>query len=104
MRAGRRNKKVTIESASEVVNGVGDVVRTWTTFATAFASIETNGGKEFIQQQSIYSELTHLLTIRYITGVKANMRVNNGGVFYDILAAYDPTGRRIDLKVPCREL
>lgn len=104
MRSGQRNVKVLIEqNTGTTVNSVGDPVETWVTFSTQFMEVLTQTGKEFIQAREQHSELTHILTGRYVSGVTPKMRINNGGAIYNILAAFDPSKRRRELKIYCNE-
>lgn len=103
MRAGRLDTKIIIEQSSEVINGVGDSVKTWTTFETVWAWIVTNSGKEFLDAREQHSSLSRVITIRYLSGVTPEMRVNDDGIFYNILAAFDPRNNRRELKLFCDE-
>jgi len=103
MRSGRRNSKVLIENHTETINSVGEPVETWSTYATAWVEIKTQSGKEFIQAKEQNSELTHILTTHYISGVTPKMRINNGGLYYNILSVFDPTTRKRELKLYCNE-
>ena len=104
MRAGRRSKKVTIEQKTETgVDSVGDPEVTWAAFSTQWAEVLTQSGKEFLQAREQHSELTHILTTRFVSGVTPAMRINNGGAYYNILAAFDPSKRRQELKIYCNE-
>ena len=102
--AGRRNTKILIEQRTEgSVNTVGDPVYTWATFATEWAFILTQSGKEFMDARQQFAELSHLITIRYTAGITTDMRINVDGVYYKIIAAFDPMKRGIELKLYCNE-
>lgn len=103
MRAGRLDTKIIIESKTTAPNSVGDAIDTWSTFATVWALILTNSGKEFVQAREQHSSLSRVITIRYLSGVTPEMRVNDGGTFYNILAAFDPWNTRRELKLHCDE-
>ena len=103
MRAGRLNKKIIIESKTEVIDSVGDVAETWSTFATVWAEVRTQSGREFIQAKETHSELTHVVTMRYLSGVTPKMRINNGGEYLNILSVFDPTTRKKELRLFCNE-
>ena len=103
MRAGLLEKKIIIESKSEVIDSVGDISLTWATHATVWANIMVNSGKEFTQAREQHSSLSRIITIRFLSTVTSKMRVNDGGTYYNILAAFDPIGRRIETKLYCDE-
>ena len=101
MRAGRRNTKVIIESYSEAPDSVGDSIKTWSTFATVWVEFANQEGKEFINAREIHSSLATIMTARYLDGVTPQMRVNHDSTYYNILAAFDPFKKRVDLKIYC---
>lgn len=103
MRAGKLKHRISIEQKSETIDSVGDAVNTWTTFKTVWAEVLSQSGKEFFAAREQHSELTHLITIRYLSGVTPKMRINHGGSFYNILAAFDPRKDRQELKIYCNE-
>ena len=103
MRAGKLRNKIIIESKVDTVNSVGDAIPAWSTFATVWAEIVTQSGREFQNAQQIHSTLNLMLKIRYIDGVLPQMRINNGGRYYNILSSVDPDGRRVMLTVMCDE-
>lgn len=102
--AGRRNTKIIIQQRTQTsVNTVGDAIYAWATFATEWAFILTQSGKEFTDARQQFSELTHLITIRYKAGITPDMRIKNGNVYYKIIAAFDPMKRGLEMKLYCNE-
>lgn len=104
MRAGTLRHKILIETVTETQNTFGEPVSTWATFATLRARKAITGGREFIAALSIHSELSALFVCRFYPGVTTKMRVNHGGVYYDILAAFDPVGLGRELQIACKEV
>ena len=102
MRAGTLRQSIIIEQATESRDGFGAVTETWATYATLRARQAITGGREFTTAQQLHSELSVLFVCRYKSGVTSKMRVNHGGVYYDILSAYDPTGRGKELQIACK--
>ena len=101
---GRSRQYVAIEEQSGTdINGFGEPVENWTTFANAWVYVSTMSGREFIQAKEIHAELSHILTTRYIDGVHPKMRVSYNGRTLDILAAFDADETRRELKIYCRE-
>lgn len=101
MRAGRLDTKIIIESRSTAPNGVGDAIDTWSTHLTVWSEILTNSGKEFLQAREQHSSLAKVITIRWVSGITPKMRVNLGGEYYNILAAFDPWNTRRELRLLC---
>lgn len=102
MRAGTLRQSIIIEQATEARTGSGAVTESWATYATQRARQAITGGREFVTAQQLHSELSVLFVCRYKSGVTSKMRVNHGGTYYDILAAYDPTGRGKELQIACK--
>lgn len=103
MKAGKLRDSITIESRSESPNSVGDSIETWSDFATVWAEVLNQTGKEFISAREQHSELTHVVTIRYLAGVTPQMRINHGGVYLNILSVIDPNNRKQQLRLLCNE-
>lgn len=101
MRAGALNTLISIESQTHTINSVGDKVETWSTYVKSWAEIKTQSGKEFIQANEINSSVEKVLRIRYVAGINPTMRVNNSGVYYNILSVFDPTNERRELTLYC---
>lgn len=64
MPAGRFDKRVEIQSATESRDAVGGVTRTWATDAKRWASVEDLGGREFFNAQQVNSDVTTRITLR----------------------------------------
>ncbi len=103
MRSGKLNNKIIIESKTETIDSVGDSIETWATFATVWAEVKTQSGREFQSAREQHSELTHIVTLRYLSGATSKMRVNNGGDYYNILSVFDPSTRKREMKLYCNE-
>lgn len=95
-----RGVAATIESLPETQNSRGEpIAGAPTTFWTGFALIQPLSGRELIAAQQIFADVTHRVSIApYVAGVQAKMRLNAGGVFYDIGPALPVrVGRDLDL-------
>lgn len=95
-----RGVAATIEQLPETQNSRGEpIAGAPTTFWTGSALIQPLAGRELIAAQQIFADVTHRVLITpYIAGITAKMRLNAGGVLYDIGAPL-PTrfGRDIEL-------
>lgn len=94
MRAGKLQRKVLIEQAVETQDSRGEPIAAWSTFSPWWAEPIFNGGGESQaadQQQHGTAQLGW--KGRYLPGVVAKMRLNDNGVFYDIIDV-DDTQRR----------
>lgn len=104
MRAGQLDQRIIIEqNTGSSIDAVGDPTDVWVTFKTVWANIATQTGNEFIRAKEANSELTHLITTRFIAGVTSKMRINDGGAIYNILSVFDPKRTKESLKLMCNE-
>jgi SPP1 family predicted phage head-tail adaptor len=83
--AGSLIHPVTIEAPTVgAQDSFGAPAITWSTFATARASIEPASGREFDFAKSFVSTSTYKITIRYQNGIRPDMRVKFGSRIFSI--------------------
>jgi len=75
----------------------------WSTFATVWAEIEPISGREYIEGRQDRGELTHVVTIRYLAGVRPDMRISFEGRYLKIAAVRNPEERDRSLELDCTE-
>lgn len=75
MHAGILRERITIQSLSEEVAASGTPSGTWSDFASLRASVKTLSGKEGYEANQNTARLTHLVEIRWRSGVASEMRV-----------------------------
>jgi SPP1 family predicted phage head-tail adaptor len=86
MRAGRLNKKVTIQQVTETQDGKGGIIPAWATFAPAWAAIEPLAGKEYLSSKQVNAETSVKIRIRYLANITSKMRVKYGTRIYEIVS------------------
>lgn len=86
MSAGKRDKRITIQSPSASQAADGQMVNTWATFATVWASIRHQSGTSAIKSDSDTSRVKASIRILRLDGVNAGMRVVYGSTVYAIEA------------------
>ena len=87
LQAGRLRHRIEIEDYTETQDTTtGAMTRTWGTFATVWASIEPMSVKEFVASQVEQSKVSLRILIRYLDGVKPEMRIYHSatGRYYQI--------------------
>lgn len=85
MRAGRLNRRITIQNYTTTQDANGNIVQTWTTFATVWAAVEPASGREFFEAQQIATETTVKFVIRHRSGITEDMRIKDeDGNLFDI--------------------
>lgn len=89
MRAGRLDKRVTIQSPATGQDAYGEPLNTWTNFVAdgdgkVWASIVDLSGREYVVAAAVQNLVLTKITIRYLAGVAAKMRVVHGARIYNI--------------------
>ena len=104
MRAGRLRHQVAIQTATTAQDAYGQPVKTWATTATVWGAVEPIGGKEAYRAQAERADLSHLVVIRYRSGVTPMTRILFGTRTMDIESVVDPEERHRELHLLCREV
>lgn len=111
MKAGQLRHWVQVESKSVSVDANGDRTETWSTFIECWASIATGNGREFFLAKQTIADLTHVLTMRFLPGITADMRVrfddpkiSNASRYFNIRALLNPDERSEMLELQCSEV
>lgn len=107
MRAGQLNKKVTVQSYTSAANSFGEMIETWSTYATRNASVEPLQGREFWAAQQLNSEVTSKIRLRYdsITGaITPKMRVQWDSRTFKIHSVINVNQRNREVQLMCSEL
>ena len=80
MDPGKLNKRITFQLQDLDLED-----EDWKDIATTWASINPISGKEYYSAETINSDLTHKIRLRYRRGITPDMRVlYNGRIFYII--------------------
>ncbi len=84
MRGGHLDRQIVIQQAAESRDSFGEPVKTWSTFATVWASkLDIVGRERFAARQDLAEEST-VFRIRWLAGVTAKMRIVHDGKTYGI--------------------
>lgn len=92
LRAGQLNRRITLQAPVAALDAYGVPTPGWTNVMTVWAAIEPLSSRERINAQSIASEISHQLTVRYSsaltdTRVVAGYRALYKGRIFNIHAA-----------------
>ena len=82
--AGKRNKRITIQTVPDTTSAGGEVSEgTPVTFATVFAAIRPLSARENFYMAEQQATTTHEITIPYLAGVTSRMQATfSGRTFY----------------------
>lgn len=86
LRAGDYRHSITIQQTTQTRDAVGGITDTWSTYLTARASVEPlqMGSREYWDAKKFSAEATHLMRMRYRSGVTPKMRVSWDSRLFDI--------------------
>jgi SPP1 family predicted phage head-tail adaptor len=94
MRAGKLDRRVTIQRATIAPNGFNEPVETWTDVATVWAQQRPNRGAERFSAQEINGQAVMTFHIRYRTDLRVSDRIIYGGRVWNVIDIRE-VGRRV---------
>lgn len=94
MRAGKLDRRITIQKPVRVQDASGQMVDTWEDFATVWAEFRPLAGNERFLAQQVMAELDAQFRIRYLRGVTPLYRILYEGNEYEITAVLTPDRNR----------
>lgn len=108
MRAGHLRHRITVQQAATAPNAYGEPIATWSTYLTAWASIEPASGREYQAAATQQQAVTHKVRMRYRDGVTPEMRIKftdrtSTDRYFDIESVIEPQVRGVELVLMCRE-
>ena len=99
MDPGKLNKRITFQ-----LQDLDSEDEDWKDIATTWANINPISGKEYYSAETINSDLTHKIRLRYRKGITPDMRIlYNGRIFY-IVSVINEYEKNTMLQLMCREL
>lgn len=104
MKAGILNKQVTLQTESRSSDSAGGATVTWGDTATVWAAIDPKSALERFEAEQLNAKVSHVITIRYRSGVTSAMRVKYGSRTFNILAPVNPLEKNEELRLECEEL
>lgn len=84
MRSEKLDRRIVIQSFSSSRDSYGQPVRTWSTFATVWAGVKLNVGKEIFASKDKVKERVVDFKIRYRTDITNEMRILYNSNYYEI--------------------
>src|SRR3972149_411724 len=95
MEAGRLRHRVTIEEKVESRDAYGGERETWVEYAEVWAEKSPLVGREYLEARQMMAEVKTKIRIRYLAGVRAEMRGVDGSQTYEIISPpIDVEGRQ----------
>lgn len=103
---GTLRERVTIQQESRAADGGGGAALTWAaiTGGTDIAArVEPLSGRESLHAMAMEAQVSHRVTIRYLAGIVAGMRVLYGSRALNIRAAINIDERDRFIELACDE-
>ena len=107
MRAGRRNKRITLQSATETPDAHGQPVKTWVYQDKVWAEVRPLSGREREIANQAAAEVNVAFTILWRSDITSDWRVVYDGSHYEIVEPIPPDNirsRRDGLTLMCRRV
>jgi SPP1 family predicted phage head-tail adaptor len=104
MRAGKLNRRITIQQLVQAKNQTGGMVASWEQFAVRRANVNNLSGTEGLATKAHGGEVADartIFTMRYLAGVTETMRVLYGGKVFNIRFVNDVLEGHRTLIVTC---
>lgn len=97
---------ITIQKKTDIQNEYGEEIEEWADVVTTRAGLYPISGKEFFAAETINSEVTHKVNIRYIPNkvITPDMRVKFGDRTFHINSVINFQERNVELQLMCKEL
>lgn len=101
--AGRYRYAATVQRRTGERDDSGGLLDNWIAFASVRLGLEPLRGREFNSAGRVSAETTHLIYMRYLTGLTPDMRILFGTRIFDIQAIIDIDERHRDFEITAIE-
>jgi len=102
MRAGRLDRRISIEQSTPSTDAMGEPVDGWAELAAVWAEVRFQTGREVMAGGGEQAEADVMFFIRYRSDVTTDMRIAYAGDTYDIIRPPREIGRQAGLEILAR--
>lgn len=95
MRAGLLRHRAVVQQYSESQDNSGDVVQSWSNYATRWVNIRPTQATEAYEADQSTHRATHEITMRYDDDITSTMRVTYGGKTLYLLGVINQDMRNV---------
>ncbi len=102
MAAGRYRKRITIEQPARAANADGQLMPTWSPYATLWADVAISGSGQGVRHRQQQSRAGALFTVRWseiAAGITPAMRIQHAGGTYHVETAEAADGPRREILI-----
>lgn len=101
---GDLSERITIESQQSISDGMGGLAeQEWVTFKNVWAKVEPMSANQVLWAQHLEHRVTHKITIRFLDGLKSDMRVKFKGRYLQIKGIRDLIEKNKFMELSCEE-
>lgn len=105
MNIGDLRHRITFQKLSSGVNDYGEPVSSWDDVKTVWSSVNPIVGIEYFAAETVQSEITHKIRIRYTTGITTDMRIKfNEDRYFSIISIINYQERNVEFQLMCKEV
>ena len=104
IKVGKLRQRCTLLSPTQTKGDQGGAKNTFASYGTTWCEVRSLNAKEYIEARATLSEVTHLVRIRYRTGVKPTHQVQQGSRTFSIEAVMPADSMNIELHLLCKEV
>lgn len=100
-----RHKIIFQKLDKDAENDYGEPIEKWDDISSAKAGIYPISGREFYAAETVNSEVSHKVNIRYIPGITSDMRIVFGERIFELISPpINFQERNVELQLLCKEL
>ncbi len=103
MRAGRLRDKIEIQELTVTQDDYGGTVEDWTKWDAVWGDIEYLRGRTLFEAQAAQSNAEGRIYIRYLSGIKPEMRIKHGDEYLEILSILPADNKRREIEILFRQ-
>lgn len=85
MQLGNLDRPIVIEKFTSSLDSSNNETKTWATYSSPWAKLEAKSGGESYEAGELVGSRSVNWIVRYDSGITQKMRINDGGVYYEIL-------------------
>jgi SPP1 family predicted phage head-tail adaptor len=101
LKIGDLKKRITLQSKTNVADGLGGFTSTWGDEVSLWAAIWPVSASEQVQAMQTVMTITHRIRIRYWSGIHSSWRIKFGDRYFAIVSIINPNeaNKILDLMV-----
>ncbi len=100
---GKYRHRATLQQRATTVDSYGEDVRTYTTLAKVWATLEAVTAREAFESQQVQADVTHRIKFRfaeaYLSGMNPEDRIVIDSRTFEIVSLLDRQGREREIEV-----